>query len=114
MTEPLVAYDGNGEPYEVMPREQSLARAREQLERLGGLQVLEHEPTDRGECQDCKRHAPMRWRYGRVEVCRRCLLWRMNAFQGEPERWLDVSEAAFTAEVDAPRRNRLWKRRRAA
>jgi hypothetical protein len=69
---------GGDEDYEVLPREQSLELARDMLARLHGARLTALEPTHGGICDDCKHTVAVRWQYGRVVVCRRCVLSRMG------------------------------------
>jgi hypothetical protein len=61
----------------VATREESVTACRQILERLHDLPPTTREQADPGVCDDCKHtfDAP-RWRFGKVTVCRRCLLRR--------------------------------------
>jgi hypothetical protein len=85
---------------ETLTREESLEQARQMLDRLHNAPLTRREPTDGGVCDDCKRTVTVRWTFGQVTVCRRCLLLRMagaEALTRTPST-LDVSENSEVVE----------------
>jgi hypothetical protein len=91
--------DEREDEYEVLPREQSLELARAMLDRLHGIALTKREPTEGGICDDCKHMVAVRWRFGRVVLCRRCVLLRMEGATAltRTEVGLDVSERSPVA-----------------
>ena len=85
--------------YEALPVEESARLARGLLERLHGAKLTKRKPTDGGVCDDCKHTVAVRWTFGRVTVCRRCVLSRMGAAAAitRAEPGLDVSERSQVA-----------------
>jgi hypothetical protein len=83
---------------EELRRKQTIAFARELLDRLNGLDdphPVEREQVEGGECDDCRCTDPERWRYGRVLVCRPCMRKRMRA-RAESQRDIAVGPTRKT------------------
>ena len=79
--------------YTPLPAAESLKHARHALELLDGAPVIDREPADAGACEDCDRQVAIRWRYGNVTICRRCLLHRHRAATAHTAGY-DTSETA--------------------
>jgi len=64
-----------------------------------GAKLTTRQPTDGGVCDDCTHTVAVRWTFGRVTVCRRCVLSRMGAAAAitRAEPGLDVSERSQVA-----------------
>ena len=67
--------------YEPASREESLKAAYAILEKLHGIDRKHYAAVGPGICDDCKKDVPGRFRLGRVDVCRHCLMKRSAAMR---------------------------------
>jgi hypothetical protein len=88
---------------ETLTRDESLEQARALLDRLHEAPLTRGEPTAGGPCDDCGRTVAVRWGFGQVTICRRCLLDRMHGAEAltRTPATLDVSEASPVADETA-------------
>lgn len=73
-----IEYDGEGRPYEVMPRDESLVAARGLLDRLYGDGGARPDSGE-GVCDECREGALVRFTFGAFTLCRVCVRRRRNA-----------------------------------